>query len=875
MKKGNKISPPAWGIALFKSYCRNELADSILGDMQERFHKEAIKRGATRAKFNFILSIFSFINRHTLRGRSGRKTKSNSTAMFRNYLLITFRNLKKRPVFSFINIFGLALGLASCMIIYFYVQHELGTDQFHSKADRVYKVSGIFESGNSRRTTMRTPPALAPHIKGRISGIERVTRMRYADEHIFGVGDHVFSMDQGFYADSVFLDVFDFELQMGNPQTALRDPNSIVINEATAIMLFGNENPMGKFIRFNNEKDLEVTGVFKEFPGNTHFKFDYLMSFNTFVVPEGYLADLTSWGWTGFHTYILLSPNVNTAEIEADINDIFKANYARSSVKVTNPLINLRDLYLGSGDYGNLGHNILIGDWKTLYVLCVIAALVLLIAGFNFMNLSTAISIKRAKEIGMRKVMGAVKGKIRQQFLTESIILALTSFLCAMAIFALLSGFISNQLQVPLPDQATDLLPHLPLFIAITILIGFLAGIYPSVFLSSFKPIAALKMKVQGSNSRFSLKQILTATQFIISVSLISASFIVVDQIDHMVNHPLGFERNNVLKMNISQNDMSEHYRVLKDRFLAHTEITHVTRASHTFEGGAGGGPAWLQGASQDDSHQLSYYQTGYDFAELTGLQMQEGRYFSKDFSNDWEEGMILNESAVAYMGLEQPIGQRIRFNDRDRVVIGVVNDFNYRSLHTPIAPMAIVMPFGTPERLLIKVQSGSAISEVIAKLEQDWNTIVQDAPFDLAFMEDDIQRMYEKETQLSGLVSVFASLAVILAILGLYGLVSFSVQARLKEVGIRKVHGASTSFLLVLLSKRFLILVLVANLIAWPLVFLSTSQWLEGFHYRIGLNLNHFLLPFLILTGLTIITLSHQVLKTALANPVDVLRNE
>lgn len=874
MRQRPDQKPPRLACKLLKFYCKNELLDSIEGDLEEQFFLDLDRFSLRKSNWRYWLNVLTFINRFTLKkDSSNRKTHNNSIAMIRNYALIALRNLKRKPVFSVINLLGLAIGLATCMIIYFYIQHETSFDQFHSNADRIYRVTNVYERPNGTSRWVRTPPALAPAIRDNFPGIGLVTRMRYAGDHVCSIENNSFQVDHGLYADSLFLKMFDFELLIGNTDEALDEPNSIVLGKNLAERLFGQTNPVGKVLRFDNLHDLKVTGVLDELPTNSHLRFEYLISFSTYVVPDGYLADLNSWGWGGFYTYIMVNEHLDVDNLQKGIDALFNENYNSDQTKASAPLQPLSRLYLEYSDFSNLGGAVKVGSKPTIYALSAIALLVLVIASLNFMNLSTAMSISRNKEIAMRKVMGAVKGRIRTQFLTESIFFALGSMLLGILIVWTVSPVFGALLDIALPRSADLYLEALPIFLLFALAIGLVAGVYPAMVLSAFSPIAAMKGQLKTTSGNW-MRKGLTTFQFVISIGLITISLLVIRQINFMRAQPLGFERENVFAINLFAEDMLTHYDAVKNTFLSNPMVSGISRSSHAFEGGSSSGPARLVGAASEDSHQLAYYQTGYDFLDLMKIELLEGRFFSKDFPNDTAQALVLNESAVKELGLEEPIGTRIHFNNRDRRVIGVVRDFNISSLHTPIRPMGIVMPFATLRTILVKVNS-SQLGRTLSALEKEWQQIVPRAPFDVQFLDDTIAELYEREERLSKLIGIFATLAVFLACLGLYGLVSFSVQSRLKEVSIRKVLGASVKGMLILLSKQFLTIIVVASLVAWPLSYFVGNDWLNNFSYRTNIPLSLFLMPLVLLVAMTLVTLSHHVIKAALVNPVKVLRNE
>ena len=872
--RSTKHRPPAWADKLLSWYCRNELLDSIQGDLHERFYIDLKKIGPRRAKKRYWSAVFSFINRFTLKRKPEKRQRLNRSAMIKNYIVVTLRTLKRKPVFSFINLFGLAVGLATCIVIFLYVRHETSFDNFHDNADGIYRVTNVYERPNGTSSWVRTPPALAPAIADNFPGIAKVTRMRPADDYIFLVEDQAFRVEDGVYADSLFLEIFSFELMQGNRSLALDEPNSIVLGKDLSERLFGSENPMGKVIRFDNGRILKVTGVLKELPSNTHLDFDYLISFNTYVVPEGYLADLNSWRWGGFYTYILLEDLVDRETLQSGINQLVSANYQRSDTKATAPLQPLRSLYLDYPEFTNVGSAARVGSKPTIFSLSGIGLLVLVVAGLNFMNLSTTLSLSRGKEIGMRKVMGAVRSKVRLQFLVESVTLAVISMLLSLLLVALFGNWLMSLLDIELVLSAANLLPTLPVLLLFAVVTGILAGIYPSMVLSAFSAIKAMKGQLNSSSSGRLMRNGLTTFQFVVSISLIAVSLLIVRQTRYMRNQPLGFAHENVLSLELFTDDVEPRYAAIRNKFLQYPAVSKVARTSHLFDGSASSGPARLIGATNDEAVQLNYYQAGYGFLDLTEIELIEGRFFSRSFPNDTAEAMILNETAVAKLGLESPLGARISFNNRDRRVIGVVDDFHFNSLHSPVEPMAIVMPFTSLTTILVRTNTKN-YQELLSQLEADWKAIVPEAPFDARFLDDGIAEMYEKEENLAQLISALSSLAVLLACMGLYGLVSFSVQAKLKEVGVRKVLGASVKSLLLLLSKQFLWLILLASLIAFPLIYFIGNSWLNNFSYRLPLDVTFFLVPVFSLLVLALLTLSHQVLKAALSNPVKVLRSE
>ncbi|MEO9967290.1 MAG: ABC transporter permease [Reichenbachiella sp.] len=870
--KNNAPIPPPLADRIFEWYCNNELTESIQGDLHEKFYDDLDNKGLRHAQLLYWLSIFRFINKYTLRNRPSA-THSNSISMIGNYILITFRSLKKNLTFASINIIGLAIGLASCILIFSYVKKELTFDQFHSNSEQLYRVTNCFERANSTNHWARTPPALAPAIREKFTGVKRTTRLRYTDELLYSVEDRSFYQGNGFYADSLFLEMFDFPLLAGDRSTALDAPGNVVLTEELAMKFFGKKNPIGELITVDNETTLKVTGILAPLPTDSHISFDLLISFSTYVVPDGYLADLNSWGWAGFWTYVELEPNAQSENLEEQITTLYKENYKnRSDVKIIVNLQPLSDLYLGSAHYTNMGESIQVGSKSSVFGLSVIVLLILFIASVNFMNLSTALSLRRAREVGVRKVLGALRSKIRRQFLIESMIVSLISLVLAMTMILTLAPFFSDTFGLALPASPLIYLKHLPLFILCTLIIGLLAGMYPSLVLSAFNPIQALKGKVFSIGSGIWLRKGLIIFQFVIAGSLIVSSLVVVSQMDFIRNKSLGFDQQTLIKMRLGTEE--GHYEALRNKLLSNPRVLNLTRASHAFDGSASSGPAWLKGKTVNDSHQLAYYQTEYDFLEVTGIKLLEGRFFSRDFPVDSATAVVLNQSAVAKLGLEEPIGQKINFHNRERTVVGVVEDFHFGSLHTAIGPMGIVMPFVNLEQILVRVHGNDLITTLHA-MDADWRAIAGDLPFEAEFVDDGIQAMYVKEDKIADLISTASTLAVILACLGLYALVAFSVQNKLKEIGIRKVLGAPMSGLVFLMAKNYMLLIIISNVIAWPITYYFANQWLDDFAYRIALEPIIFVASGGLLFLIAIATISYQLIKASLINPVIYLRGE
>jgi len=878
--KNTAIKPPKLAERFFKWYCRNELAESILGDLEEQFYYNLEKHGNNKAKLYYWLNTFTFINRYTLRGYGMEKDKSGGfgTMLF-HHLLISYRNLSRHKIFTIINVFGLVIGLASCLLIAGFLNNELSYDKFHEDSENIYRINHFFVDNSGTITKMaNTAPALVPAIKNLFPEIKKATQMRYARRSLLEYGEKSFYETGGFYADSSFLEVFNFPLAVGDKHRLLDEPNSVVINRQMAAKYFGNVDPIGKTIIMNGDMNLEVTGILEPVPGNSHLQFDFLVSFTSYIVPEGYLSDLTSWSWAGFLSYVRLADGSDAKVLEDKINNMYKemtpAEY-NPDITYVQPL---SDIYLGSGDLvDDLASNIQSGNTFTIYSLGTVALLILLIAGFNFMNLSVAVSATRYKEVGLRKMLGAERGSLIFQLLTESVLLGFISLLLAYVFGWAAFQYIKGTLDWNFSPDIMTILISIPFAVVITLLIGVGSGLYPAMFLSGHKAVAALKDSVKhGAGTGSNLRKVLTAVQFCISISLIAATIVITKQYQYLSEQKLGFDKENVVVMKILPEDMNKYYNVFKDRLLKSNHIVNVSRTQRIM------GEPWpinmisVNRETDNENKRILGSQVGYDFTKTMGINLIEGRPFSKEFSNDATRSVIVNETTVKYLGLDDPVGKDVNyFNfDGSRKIIGVVEDFNFLPLHHQIEPMALVMPFVDIQNIVVRLSPGN-LSEKINELKSIWTDVNPGVPLEYRFMDDHLNQLYRNEARLSGLIFSFSGLTVLLACMGLYGLIAFSLNQRRREMGIRKVLGASVTSLLVRFTRQYVILIGVSSLVAIPVIQYILNLWLEGFAYRIEIGWWVYVVSMIALLCIALFTISHQAVSAALVNPVKVLKDE
>ncbi len=797
--------------------------------------------------------------------------------MLKNYIKIALRNVRRHKVNSFINIFGLAIGLACSMLIFLFVRHEKSYDRFHEKADLIYRVTYEEVNTPAQRHLATVSPPMAAALVETYPEIVHAVRLRVPDPQLFSRGEQQFHESDFFFADSSFFDVFSFPLAQGNPETALAATHSIVLTPETARKYFGNENPMGQVVTMNHERDLTVTGVLEPIPSHTHLPFDFLISFTTFEVPPGYPVTLESWGWISFHTYVVLTEEADAAVVEAKLPDFMRTHFDEERARnVRLRLQPVTDIYLGQPKHPKIAS----GQVAYVYGLSGIAVLILLLACFNFMNLSTAHSMRRSKEVGVRKVLGASRSHLRRQFLGESVLIALLSLILALLLLDGLQEILNRVvgLEVALPPSDYPIM--LLIFLGVALLVGMLGGSYPALVLSSFQPAGALKGQVPARLSGGTSRRTLIVLQFSIAIALIAGSIMVREQMKYVHSKELGFEKEQVIALHGPGLELLARYGALKEKLLQNPKVIRVTMNEKMFDGDQGSVPIYPEGSNDQEVYAMNIYNLHFDFLETLGIDVLEGRAPSEAFPSDSASAVMLNRTAAkifaaAVPGWDAPIDKRVRVsNIMEGRIIGIVEDFHFASLHTEIGPLVLYFSRTPTDKVFLRVHPGN-IPELLALLERDWKQIFPEHPFVFTFLDEYIHQLYLADQQFSRLVLVFSLLTIVIACLGLYGLVAFVTQLRTKEIGIRKVLGASVPGIIMLLSKRFLLYILVANLIAWPLAYFGVNQWLEGFAYRIDPGVGTFVLAGGLALLIALLTLSHQSIRAALADPVKALRYE
>jgi putative ABC transport system permease protein len=810
--------------------------------------------------------------------------------MFKNYFKLAWRNLTKYKFISFINLFGLTVGLTCCMLILTYILNELSYDRYNKDADQVYRVTRTFYDGNGKEmlNLSTVAPPFGYYLPTDFPEIEKMTRLLNSGTTPLRYKDKLINEPNVYFADGNLFDVFTVDVLKGNPKTALNDPFSIMLTEETAKKYFGNEDPINKVLRANNQFDVKVTGVYKAFPPNSHIHPNVLVSFNTLKDSAVYGEEnlRTNWGNNSFFTYIKLPKNYNIEGMKARFPAFLDKHMAgqygpnQPSKFTTLGLQKLTDIHLYSHTDYEAEPN---GDIKRIYIFSAIALFILLIACINYMNLSTARSALRAREIGIRKVIGARKRELVIQFLSESILTAWSAILIALALlyFALpwLNKVSGQHLTISILLKWQILVP---LFLS-PFLIGFISGIYPALFMSSFQPVKTLKGLFKVGSGSINFRKVLVVTQFAISIILIVTTIIVFQQLRYMQNVSLGYNKEHIITMAYNS-QMNDQYDAFRNTLLQNPNIKDVALSSRIPTGRLLDGMG-AQVAGSDSmvpvKADIRYVAVDYDFIPTYGISLAAGRNFSREYGTD-TSNFIINESAVKAVGWKdagQAVGKDFKYGQFTGHIVGVVKDFHFESLHQAITPLVFVLPPPGKNQTFynyISVKlSGNHINSTLNTIKNTWEKFSPDLPYQYTFFDENFSKLYASEQRQETIFTTFACIAIFIACLGLLGLSAFAISQRVKEIGVRKVLGANTTTIVSLLSKDFLKLVLIAAVIAFPVAWYVMHNWLQDFAYRISIQWWVFIIAAVAAALIALITVGMQAIKAAMVNPVKSLRSE
>jgi putative ABC transport system permease protein len=793
--------------------------------------------------------------------------------MLKNYFKIAFRNLWRHRVFSLINILGLTVGMTACFLIFLYVRFELSYDKFHSKGDRIYRIICDIKTPTETMKPGGPSWAVGPHLMGGFPEVEAAVRTT-DDELLVRKGNVKFQEKNSLWADSSFFEMFDFKLIKGNPHTALNEPLSIVFSESAVKKYFGDKDPVGQTVLLTGDGfTAKITGVMKDIPENSMIKADMIVSMNTLTrkLNPG-LND--QWGNYGNRTYVLLKPGTNPVffqkQIPAFLEKMNGTEMKQLNMYPTLMLEKFPEAYLHSERNDSNS-----GSIKNVYIFSIVAIFILLIACFNFVNLTTARSAERAKEVGIRKVVGAGRQQLTWQFIGESVLICVIAFLLTLAIAAILLPSFNILAGKTLANGIFDNMRLIGLLFLASLGIGLLAGLYPALVLSSFKPIMVLKGRFTTGTKGILLRKGLVISQFTISIALIISTIIVFLQMQFMRSQDLGFSKDQEMVIN-SNGDPA------RDAFMHAVQglpnVKSVSMSSSVPGGGNMGAYSKIQNAKGDmQIANLDLYFVDFDYLKQYDMKMAAGRMFSRDFMTDTTTAMVLNESAAKLFGYRTPqeaVGRDFNQWGRQGKIIGVVKDFHFRSLQTEIKPLSMRIEPNGCSLISVKV-SPNNLPGTISAIEHKWNTLIPARPFSYFFLDEHFEEQYRSEQRFGKLFLNFSILAIIISCLGLLGLASYSTMQRTREIGIRKVLGATVSNIVNLLSKEFLILVIIAVVIASPIAWFAMHKWLQDFAYRIPISWWVFVIAAVAAALIAVLTVSFQAIKAAVSNPVISLRSE
>jgi putative ABC transport system permease protein len=874
MKPSKSPSPPQLAVWLVKHLERYQTDHAIIDDMQGVFTSICGERGYILACIWYWGQCLDAAVKNTLFNLKWR------IIMFGNYLKISMRNLTRQKGYSFINITGLAIGIACAIFILLWVQNELSYDGFHQNKDNIFRVATLFDNEGNEIYGAQTPVPVASFLKNNFPEIQKSATVNFGwltgnSRNTIKFGEKSFYTDDLILTDPSFFDIFSFPFVQGDKNTALENPNSVILTRSTAEKCFGSEDPMNKTIQVDGNPVI-VTGVVADIPQNSHMQFDVVLPLTSVRnTNRGFF--LTKWDSYGFSTYVVLQDGVAISELDRKIDDLIiknDPNFGDTAAHIfLQPLSKIR-LFNVDGS---------VGFMRYVYIFSTIAVIILLIACFNYMNLSTARSGKRAKEIGLRKVVGSKRASIIRQFFCESMLYAFISFLFSMLIVILVlpqfNALTGKQIAF---DYGNPGLFFGLIFVAL--LTGIIAGSYPALYLSSFIPIEILNRSKSSGAKKSPLRKILVVFQFALSIGLIISMSIVSDQVGYMRNAEIGFQKENVITLPISGRieNIADSFR---NELKQNPDIVSISfKSSSPLRSGSTSGTISWEGKNPDQQINWCHPMVDHDYFQTLNMKIVEGRDFSREIQSDLLEGFILNEEAVRQGNIEDPVGKQMTVNSKNGVIIGVVKNAQLNSLRFTIQPEVYHLSRTFREQfqtMFIKIDSGeddhqfNKMAVSLAHIESVWKKFMPDSPFEYQFLDETLGNQYRTETRISRILNTFTILAIFLSCLGLLGLTSFMAEQRTKEIGVRKVLGASITGIVILLSKEFAKWVLLANVIAWPLAYYFMNNWLQEFANRIDIGIGTFIASAIMALFISLLTVSFLTIKAALANPIKSLRYE
>jgi putative ABC transport system permease protein len=807
--------------------------------------------------------------------------------MFKNYAKIAMRNFFKHKGFSLINIFGLAIGVACCLMIVLYVLDELSFDRYHENAEQVYRVGINGFINNTRFEGVVTCSPMAQTLVQEYPEVIAATRLRNFGYPVFRYEDKVFSEERVFWVDQSFFDVFTVSFIRGDMKSALAEPNTIVLTRSMAMKYFGDEDPMGKSLNADTRRDYLITGVVEDTPRNSHFHYDFLASLSTY-------GDSRSpvWVSNNYHTYLLLQEGASPQSFENKLVELVK-KYVGPQIQAAAG-ISLEQFFESGGEWGyfiqgltdihlhshyefELEPN---GDIAYVYIFSIIALGILLVACINFVNLATARSVNRAREVAIRKTVGSRRAQLIRQFLAETTIMSFVAVLVALIIVQFVLPSFNNITGKDLAIPYLENIATIPALLGVVLFIGILAGIYPAIFLASFDPALVLKSETMGRTRKFNLRNVLVVFQFTVSIVLIVGTFVVNRQLRYIQNKNLGFNKDQVVIVK-KTDDLGNQIQTFRQELVKNTHVDNASNISTLIGLSFGNSAFRLAGETGEETHLLWTYFTDPHFVDTYQIDMASGRYFEEGRQVD-RQAVVINEAAVKELNLIDPVGKQIvalgptKEQQQSLNIIGVMRDFHFESLHFQIRPLIVFLygQEGGGRYVSVRINS-EGIRDTLAFLESTWRKFAGNQAFEYEFFDDHFAKIYNAEERTGQIFFSFSLLGIIIASLGLFGLAAFIAEQRTKEIGIRKVLGATESKIIILLSKQFTKWVVLSNLIAWPIAYYFMHRWLQRFAFRPGISFWSFLLASVVVLIIALLTVSYQTIRAARSDPVDLLRYE
>ena len=803
--------------------------------------------------------------------------------MFKNYILIGLRLLRKHKSYSIINIVGLAIGMTSFILIMLWVANELNFDRFHQQSKNIFRIVSELTLGGTTRKTVVTSPPMGLAMKNEFPEVKQTVRFFPKDKTAIKYDEKQLYEENIFYAEGTIFEVFSFELLSGDPKAALNHPYSIIFTEEMSKKYFGNEDPIGKTVIIDGKDDFKVTGVIEDIPQNSHIQFDFLLSYETLYAENS--QQMVIWGIFGHYTYILTDDNVDVKALEEKTNDLVDANLGEALSRAGGVLRlflqPLDKIYLHSNLEGEIGE---VGDINYVYLFVGIAVFIILIACFNFINISTARSAIRSREVGVRKTLGAKRHILILQFLGESI---LYSFIAALLTVILVELFLPYFSVISNREISIHLIGYnfyLVILTGLALMVGILAGFYPAFFLSGFIPVKVLKGNITQQYSHSGIRKTLVILQFAVSITLIISSLTIYKQMEFIRNKKLGFASEQLVVLPNAIQTVDKPLSTIKQTLMEIPGVIDVSGSDISPGKGGRISNVHPEGTPENDHQMSRIIEVDYDFTTTMGMDIFEGRNFRKELITDQINSILINETAVNKFGFDDPIGKEVSLMIRDSSgasnpfafkVIGVVRDFHMGSLHEVIEPAIMIYNLNKLTDAIVRV-SPADIMNTMDRIGAAWKELdARGRPFDYYFMEDTFNNLYNSEKRLQNIALYFTILAIFIGSLGLFGLSSYKIEQRTKEIGIRRVLGASIPGILKLLSRDYLALMLAANVLSWPAAYFLMNKWLQNFAYKTNIGWSILLLTAFTTIMIVVISTSFQSIRAALANPVKALKYE